>query len=339
MSIVDAISELQTALVTELQALQTSFGDSLVTGFSSIDTSANSQISLAEFKAQFAGLASNATLEQVFGALDTNGSGLLSRLEAIKGSSFTTAQALELMRISAAGGLMGPAKTYTMAEMVAALQVAMSTGASAGAVVNAANVNYGILPADVASVAAITGNTAVQAAAVAAQATRHAVGGALGGARDYTMSELENALTVVITQQHYDVATAILGAWQNWGIYEADVRAAGKAAGLPGFAQGTNYVVADMQAQIHEGERIMPRADNELLMQRLQSPQTNNQVLVAAIRAMQDETKALRQEVAKLRAENSAENRAIAISSAQTASALDDSKAGGRWINVKVVTP
>ena len=339
LSIVDAISELQTALVTELQALQTSFGDSLVTGFSSIDTSANSQISLAEFKAQFAGLASNATLEQVFGALDTDGSGLLSRLEAIRGSSFTTAQALELMRISAAGGLMGPAKTYTMAEMVAALQVAMSTGASAGAVVNAANVNYGILPADVASVAAITGNTAVQAAAVAAQATRHAVGGALGGARDYTMSELENALTVVITQQHYDVATAILGAWQNWGIYEADVRAAGKAAGLPGFAQGTNYVVADMQAQIHEGERIMPRADNELLMQRLQSPQTNNQVLVAAIRAMQDETKALRQEVAKLRAENSAENRAIAISSAQTASALDDSKAGGRWINVKVVTP
>lgn len=39
--------------------------------------------------------------------------------------------------------------------------------------------------------------------------------------------------------------------------------------GLQGFAVGTNYVTEDMPALIHEGERIMPKADNAELMRRL----------------------------------------------------------------------
>ncbi len=38
-----------------------------------------------------------------------------------------------------------------------------------------------------------------------------------------------------------------------------------------------------MVAQIHEDERIIPAADNRLLMQRLASPSENNAVLAAAV--------------------------------------------------------
>jgi len=52
---------------------------------------------------------------------------------------------------------------------------------------------------------------------------------------------------------------------------------------LRGFAVGTNYVPADMPAQIHQGERIIPAADNRELMRRLASPPENNDVLAAAV--------------------------------------------------------
>src|SRR5690606_23446801 len=39
-----------------------------------------------------------------------------------------------------------------------------------------------------------------------------------------------------------------------------------------GFAVGTNYVPEDMNARIHQGERIIPEADNRELMARLASP-------------------------------------------------------------------
>src|SRR5665647_605199 len=108
------------------------------------------------------------------------------------------------------------------------------------------------------------------------------------------------------------------------GYYLADIQAVFDSAGIPRFAAGTNYLPADMLAQVHEGERIVPKADNALLMQRLQSPQGNNEALVAEIRA-------LREEVRQLRTDNSAENRSIATSSAKTAAVLDDSRAGGRY--------
>jgi hypothetical protein len=67
------------------------------------------------------------------------------------------------------------------------------------------------------------------------------------------------------------------------------------------FAVGTNFIPEDMPALVHKGERIIPAADNRMLMSRLSSPSSNNDVLVAEI-------KALRQEVAQLRENNSAEN-------------------------------
>lgn len=55
---------------------------------------------------------------------------------------------------------------------------------------------------------------------------------------------------------------------------------------LPGFAIGTNYVKADMPAMIHEGERIMPAADNRELMRRLASPSDGNSALAGEVRRL-----------------------------------------------------
>ncbi len=73
---------------------------------------------------------------------------------------------------------------------------------------------------------------------------------------------------------------------------------------LHAFADGINYVPEDMDARIHEGERILPKADNRELMSALRSPASNNDVLARELRE-------LRREVVELRLSNTAENTAI----------------------------
>jgi hypothetical protein len=99
-----------------------------------------------------------------------------------------------------------------------------------------------------------------------------------------------------------------LAHYENYGRKESPPRP------FPAFDVGTNYLPADMLAQVHEGERIIPAADNRLLMQRLQNPQQNSAAMLQEIRA-------LRQEVAELRKSNTRENTAIAAHSATTADA------------------
>jgi len=99
---------------------------------------------------------------------------------------------------------------------------------------------------------------------------------------------------------------------------------------LRGFAVGTNYIPVDMPAMVHQGERIIPAADNRELMRRLASPEQGNEVLVAEIRA-------LREEVALLRRTNSDENYSIAKHAMNTASALDDALNGEKPLATKVI--
>ena len=45
---------------------------------------------------------------------------------------------------------------------------------------------------------------------------------------------------------------------------------------IRGFTIGTNYVPYDMTANIHQGERIIPAADNRELLARMAEPQDNS---------------------------------------------------------------
>lgn len=70
---------------------------------------------------------------------------------------------------------------------------------------------------------------------------------------------------------------------------------------VPKFEKGINFVPSKMLAELHPGERVLPAADNSMLMETLRNPRSNNDVLVAAVRDLQAE-------VARLREENEAQN-------------------------------
>lgn len=99
---------------------------------------------------------------------------------------------------------------------------------------------------------------------------------------------------------------------------------------LRGFAVGTNYVPADMPAKIHEGERIIPAADNRELMRRLASPGENSAVLVAAVERLTEENRGMRKDL------NDALY-AIAKNTMNTASSLDDALNGDKPLATKVI--
>lgn len=65
---------------------------------------------------------------------------------------------------------------------------------------------------------------------------------------------------------------------------------------VPSYAVGTNYLPSTGLVMAHEGERIVPAADNRALMARLSSPAQNNSELVAEVRALRAELSGLRSE-------------------------------------------
>jgi phage-related minor tail protein len=81
---------------------------------------------------------------------------------------------------------------------------------------------------------------------------------------------------------------------------------------VPKFERGINYVPSKMLAQLHPGERVLPAADNTMLMETLRSPKANNDVLVQAVKDLQAE-------VAQLRAEAEARDMVLIIAAQKTA--------------------
>lgn len=81
---------------------------------------------------------------------------------------------------------------------------------------------------------------------------------------------------------------------------------------VPKFERGINYVPSKMLAQLHPGERVLPAADNSVLMETLRSPKANNDVLVQAVKDLQAE-------VAQLRAEAEARDMVLIGAAQKTA--------------------
>ena len=68
---------------------------------------------------------------------------------------------------------------------------------------------------------------------------------------------------------------------------------------IPSFAQGINKVPRDMIAQIHEGERIFPKADNENLMRNVTKTSDTNQKMLQEIINLKEEVRRLQTVVAQ----------------------------------------
>jgi hypothetical protein len=99
---------------------------------------------------------------------------------------------------------------------------------------------------------------------------------------------------------------------------------------LRGFDVGTNRVPYDMDARIHEDERIIPAADNRELMRRLASPGENSAVLVAAVERLTEENRGMRKDLNDVLY-------AIAKNTMNTASSLDDALNGEKPLATKIV--
>jgi len=87
------------------------------------------------------------------------------------------------------------------------------------------------------------------------------VGGSSAGAQTYSNAVSVQWIKDVIAAGQTP-AQVITNAWSQYGANETDVRMTARAANIPGFRIGTNYVPQDMLAQIHEGEAIVPKAYN-----------------------------------------------------------------------------
>jgi hypothetical protein len=122
-------------------------------------------------------------------------------------------------------------------------------------------------------------------------------------------------------------ADAAAAAYSAAHTYADATRAA--VPGINNFAVGTNYVTEDRWAQIHAGERIMPAADNRVLLQRLSASNDNK-----STQELIEEIRELRKIVAKQ--QKTLDN--IDINTKGTSEILDKNTGGGGPMLVEVVT-
>lgn len=138
--------------------------------------------------------------------------------------------------------------TYTQSEIVTAVRGALQSGYSVADVYNTAADSYGV------GASTITNATNGQGLTGFDTAT---------GARtqDYAQGQIADAIRYNL-DHGMSIADIYRLGGANYGLTGAEIARAGKAAGIPGFRVGTNYVPHDMLAQLHQGEAVVPRAYN-----------------------------------------------------------------------------
>ncbi len=177
--------------------------------------------------------------------------------------------ALASQSIFATGGTSAAAQSYTLKEVSAALIDYFAKGGDAANLAVSAQNNYGISADTLAGAATtIAGTTPVGSANTAANTAANAATTSAARAqaiRDYiTMAQA--------TMSGATLAQAIYGKAMQVGTTQAEIAAAigwstdavsefFLGAGIPKFAQGTNYTQEGL-AYLHEGEAVIPRAYN-----------------------------------------------------------------------------
>ncbi|MRW82881.1 tape measure protein [Pseudoduganella sp. FT26W] len=127
-----------------------------------------------------------------------------------------------------------------------------------------------------------------------------------------------------------DAWEAAIKAGMSWDQIKQGFLGSDEYQKLHSFDVGTNSVPYDMTANIHEGERIIPAADNRELMARLRAPIGDNSDLVSELQAQRAENAEMRQML-------EAHLYAIAKNTLETADFLDGAVNGGVPLATKEV--
>ena len=186
---------------------------------------------------------------------------------------------------------------------------------------DAANSQLDLLGSINSGVMSVADALAALAAATAASSVMSS-GGALAGAQGYSQDWMQNAIHENLAAG-YTPDQIITGGMRNYGVAEADIRTAAKAAGIPGFRIGTNYVPHDMLAQIHEGEAIVPKAYNPAA-----GGQQGNAALEAKLEAVLAELRTLREQNNQGHAMNA---QATVVSSEKNADTITARQSRAGW--------
>lgn len=287
------LAELTLLLTTEYAKA----GTAVTQAFTTLDTNISGVLTLDELKAS--GIASDTVLNEVMRTLDTNGDGQITRLESIMGSSsgtFYTLQSITPILHDVNTGIISLSTGLTKIAEINAANVA--AGGSAVSGTYSPTTGYGYSGSNVLSVTGqppIVGGTSggyisggsvfgAQGSSISLTDAKAAI---LGAAESVMRGEI-SARNAYDTFMQWGASSSLVG--QILGVSAQDVLTWFKAQdpSIPAFATGTNYVTSDMQAYIHEGERIMPKADNAELMRVLDHNRNNNDELLVEIRRLNE---------------------------------------------------
>lgn len=271
--------------------------DAIVNSFSTVDSNLNGLLTLDELKAS--GIASDETIQKYLQMADANGDGQISRLEAISLASTNTYYTLQSI--------------IPIFESVKTGIISMDKAVTLIAEMNQANISKG--------------GSAITGSYTSSEGTGISVGNgfnpkftsSLGGyiqdntvyglnGKSIGLKQASNALLQMIddTANNRITAKQVYNTLLDWGVNSsmvATILGTTKSevlnwfkfydSSIPSFAQGINAVPEDMLAQIHKDERIMPAADNRLLLQSLSNRNDTNLELI-------NEMKELNQKIERL---------------------------------------
>lgn len=279
------IAELQALIAGEYQRGK----DNIAQSFSVLDQNLSGTLTFEELKAS--GLADDATLRKGMEALDTNGDNQISYLEALTGSSASISYSVQNMS--------------PILEAINSGIISVDAGVDLLAKITAANATLGrpsitdnYVPNSGSGAGLINGQIAYTNTLGG-----YYQNGTVFGVNGQSASLDTVKLALIDYKQRVEAgemtARAVYDILQSWGVDSAMVGAAFSVSkqsvldwfklydpSIPAFAKGINVVPEDMIAQLHQGERVFPAADNRMLMQNISGNNTTNQELLEEIRLL-----------------------------------------------------
>lgn len=291
-SIADRILELTNLLKAEYKKGTTNITE----GFSVLDRNFDNVLTIDELKAS--GMASDETLLEMLGIMDTNGDKQISRLEALKSASTGTLYTLQSITPILEGINSGIIDFNTGLAKIAVIN-------QANAAVGGAPISGNYSPAGGTGVGFVGSNVAYRSSlgGYIQNGTVYGVGG-----QSVSLSTAKSTIFDMVNKVNNNTGSAkdLYNLFMQWGVNSSMVsQILGvtkqevldwfryKDPSIPAFAQGINNVPDDMLAFLHQGERVLPKADNEQLMQSLSNRNDTNEQLIVEIRQ-------LNQKIAKL---------------------------------------